>query len=72
MWAVEAAQRPKDFAGAQDGILLPPAREIQALECGPSLLAAGQWTAVRAYYAGASTENCSRCSACPETLEHRL
>ena len=72
-WRAEASRRPKDFDGVQNGVDLASARPISFVECGPSLLAAGQWTAVKAHLAfDTPSDLCPRCWACPETLEHRL
>ena len=74
LWRAEATRRPKDFAGAENGIKNHD-------ECyplwkswgGPSLLAAGQWTQGRLFKANLTNcPLCPRCGAEFETLQHRL
>ena len=65
-------RRPKDFDGAQFGVRADFARYLYQLQCGPALLTAGSWTAIRLHLAGRLTSPlCQRCFSCPETKDHR-
>ena len=69
----EAARRPKDFEGVEDGIVEVAARDACSSRCGPSLLTGGQWTAWKMNQAYPHLPPvCPRCGISGEYLEHRL
>ena len=69
-----AADRPKDFAGTEDGVLRSAqVASMLGQACGPSLLTGGQWTAGKLFLSRLSVSSaCVRCGCSFETLSHRL
>jgi hypothetical protein len=72
-WSSEASRRPKDFQGAEVGVVMDNAYACYKVPYGPSLLTGGSWTAARLFLAGRiSSPLCARCFSCWDTKEHRL
>jgi hypothetical protein len=74
LWSRLAARRPKDFAGAESGVLRSPfIASALSSPCGPSLLSGGLWTRMRFFvWGGEPTSTCLACGLGPHTVEHAL
>ena len=74
LWSRLAARRPKDFAGAESGVLRSPfLASALSSPCGPSLLSGGLWTRMRFFvWGGEPTSTCLACGLGPHTVEHAL
>ena len=74
LWAREARRRPKDFAGAEYGIQRGGIDWLRSMPPGPTVMAAGMWTAQRLALCQPplAAAACVRCGNLHETEEHRL
>ena len=74
VWAREAKRRPKDYVGSEHGIRRGGIHALRWMAAGPTVMAAGMWTAQRLALCQPplAEAQCVRCGAPHETKEHRL